>query len=261
MDIRPQTDSGEAGGRRGLSGATLKNIALITMLIDHIGAAVLLYFTSYYGGEGEYTRIVDGVYQLLRWIGRTSFPIYCFLLVEGFLHTKNLKKYLARLFIFALVSELPFNIAFYDSLWYSGAQNVFFTLLLGMLAMTIWRWAMGSEEKLGDFRFPIAALGVAVCVAGAYYIKSDYDISGVCLILIFYFWRNSRGTACLTGYLCMIYEPQCLPAFLLLMAYNGEKGVSRRSRYFFYSFYPQHLCYLYILRLIVLTALGMDGGL
>lgn len=244
---------------KGVTAAALKNIALITMLIDHVGAAVLLYFTSYYCGEGQYTGIVDSVYQVLRWIGRTSFPIYCFLLVEGFWHTRSLKRYLGRLFVFALVSELPYNLAFYDSLWYRDGQNVFFTLLLGLLAMAVWHGAMENEERLGDFRFPVAVLGVAACIAAAYYMKTDYDVSGVCLILIFYFWRSRRGVACLVGYLCMLYEPWCLPAFLLIMAYNGEKGVSRRGKYFFYAFYPQHLCYLVILRLLVLSALGMEG--
>lgn len=247
--------------KNGISGATLKNIALITMLIDHIGAAVLLFFTSYYSGAGEYTSIIDHVYRALRWIGRTSFPLYCFLLVEGFFHTKNVKKYLIRLFVFALLSELPFNIAFYDSIWYSDSQNVFFTLFLGLLAMVVWQRVMGNEEKFGDFRFPIAFLAVAACVAGAYYIKSDYDVMGIILILIFYYLRNSRGLSCVIGYLCMLYEPQCLPAFLLIMAYNGEKGVSKRGKYFFYSFYPRHLCYLYVARLIILSALGMEGGL
>ena len=88
--------------RRGISADTLKWIALITMFIDHIGASVLEKIPQY--------TTVDWVFQLnftLRLIGRISFPIYCFLLVEGFFMTRSQKKYALNLFVFALVSEIP----------------------------------------------------------------------------------------------------------------------------------------------------------
>jgi hypothetical protein len=95
-----------------LSSFTSKCIALSTMAIDHIGAVLL----------------PSPKYLLLRLIGRISFPIFCFLIVEGYYRTKNLKKYILRLFAFALISEIPYDLAFKKSFIYLNKQNIFFTL-------------------------------------------------------------------------------------------------------------------------------------
>ena len=106
--------------KKGISGSTLKMIAIVTMLIDHIGAAVLARLLMVNGlGELDQTStdaIVQwlsangalyGTYTAMRMIGRVAFPIFCFLLVEGFLHTHDVKKYAMRLGLFALLSEIP----------------------------------------------------------------------------------------------------------------------------------------------------------
>ena len=97
-----------------LSGTALKIIALITMLIDHFALTVLywgiLYPNSPISPDSEYYKVYQ-IYRLCRNIGRVAFPIFCFLLVEGFVHSTNRKKYALRLVIFALVSEIPFNLA------------------------------------------------------------------------------------------------------------------------------------------------------
>ena len=113
----------------GISADALKWIALITMLIDHTGAAILEKLPQY--------NTVAWVYQLdfvLRFIGRIAFPIYCFLLVEGFWMTRSRKKYAINLFVFALISEIPFELSFMGGLDI-GFHNVYWTLLLGMLLM------------------------------------------------------------------------------------------------------------------------------
>lgn len=131
---------------RGLSGSTLKIIAIITMLLDHIGASLvqpILASTASAAGVTDWSMpslaaAYPGAaipYYALRYIGRISFPIFCFLLVEGFLHTKNLHKYCLRLAIFALVSEIPFDLAFHQTPFYQASQNVFFTLLIGLLVI------------------------------------------------------------------------------------------------------------------------------
>ena len=99
--------------KKGLNSFQLKCIAIVTMLIDHIGAII---FPTQMG---------------FRIIGRFSFPIFCFLLVEGFHHTKDVKKYMIRLGIFALISEIPYDLAFRNVFLEFERQNVFFTLLLG----------------------------------------------------------------------------------------------------------------------------------
>ena len=104
-------------GSRGFSAATLKWIAIITMLIDHVGASLLYGHAAYpagwlggtrYGwGEGIWSR---DFYMALRVIGRLAFPIFCFLLIEGLIHTRNRWKYFSRLALFALISEIPFDL-------------------------------------------------------------------------------------------------------------------------------------------------------
>ena len=114
-----------------LSGTALKRIACLSMLIDHIGAALLE------NGLFRQNAVWQGSVRLdfvMRMAGRLAFPIYCFLLVEGFVHTHDFRKYALRMLGFALLSEFPFDWAFFSGVWW-GHQNVYFTLLLGLLAM------------------------------------------------------------------------------------------------------------------------------
>ena len=115
---------------RGISGSTLKLIAIITMLIDHTGATVILAITRHPAIIADPARLAlwRQVYSISRDIGRLAFPIFCFLLVEGFLHTHDIRKYAQRLFLFALVSEIPFDIALKTGWYDPGKQNVYFTL-------------------------------------------------------------------------------------------------------------------------------------
>ena len=123
--------------KKGISGSTLKMIAIVTMLIDHIGAAVLARLLMVNGlGELDQTN-TDAImqwlsangalywmYTVMRMIGRVAFPIFCFLLVEGFLHTHDVKKYAMRLGLFALLSEIPFDLAFSSKILEFNYQNV-----------------------------------------------------------------------------------------------------------------------------------------
>lgn len=238
-----------------MNGATIKRIAVITMLIDHIGAAFFYVFTSRYDGMQAFAG-ADVIYNVLRIIGRTAFPLFCFLLAEGFLHTRSVRKYIARLFFFAIVSEVPFDLAFYDSVWSTGMQNVFFTLLLGVLAMS----ALRQSEKVQEQKNPSGqwymALGwffALLCCLAAQLLRTDYAAVGVVLILIFYAFREQRVLSCLAGYVAMCFgalESWCFPAFLLIPKYNGERG--KGSKYFFYVFYPAHLLVLAGIRIILL---------
>ncbi len=141
--------------RKGIPGSTLKIIAIITMFIDHVGAAVFEpYIYDYLENNGPdqakaaicsklpwfwadwmgNVDVLSNIDMTLRSIGRIAFPIFCFLLVEGFLHTHDLKKYLTRLFAFALISDIPFDFAFFGKIGLDH-QNVFFTLFFGVLAL------------------------------------------------------------------------------------------------------------------------------
>ena len=122
-----------------MTGSALKWIAILTMLIDHMAAALLdpLVYGGYYGKMhglffGSASQSTFIWYMIGRFIGRLAFPIFCFLLVEGITHTRDIKKYGARLALFALISEIPFDLALLGSLSFD-AQNVFFTLLFGIV--------------------------------------------------------------------------------------------------------------------------------
>ena len=164
--------------QKGISGAALKWFAVITMLIDHF--AVVFFSTWYWPARlaaGVRPMITDGaraLYWILRGVGRFSFPIYCFLLVEGYFHTRNVKKYLGRLLFFGLISEIPFDLAF-DRAWFVWqSQNVYFTLFLGLLAVSLFdsfrrmaaeessRWLRGGYRLLG--LLCVFHTGVAYCL-------------------------------------------------------------------------------------------------
>ena len=128
--------------RRTFSGTALKTIACITMLVDHIGAscieAGILTPGLDAGTLSQDTLSAYPLYRLdmvLRFTGRLAFPLFCFLLVEGFVHTHNVKGYLGRLVLFGLLSEVPFDLAFFRTPFDPSAQNVYWTLALGVLAM------------------------------------------------------------------------------------------------------------------------------
>ena len=128
--------------RRSFSGTALKTIACITMLVDHIGAscieAGILTPGLDVGALSQDTLSAYPLYRLdmvLRFTGRLAFPLFRFLLVEGFIHTHNVKRYVQRLLLFGLVSEVPFDLAFFRTPFAPQHQNVYWTLALGVLAM------------------------------------------------------------------------------------------------------------------------------
>src|SRR5690554_5628220 len=161
-----------------MSTFALKIIAIITMLVDH---AAVVFIPS------------DTWLHLIgRIIGRLSFPIFAFLLVEGFFHTKNIKKYLTRLGVFALISEIPFDLAFYNTYFYIGHQNIFFTLFLGLLAIHLISMV---EKKFHDqiLYINLANAGITILFSFiASILMTDYKFLGILLIVAFYLFRGSK---------------------------------------------------------------------
>lgn len=227
--------------KKGISSDLLKWIAIVTMFIDHIGAAVV-----------EKTWIMNEPYgqtldMVLRLIGRLAFPIFCFLMVEGFYHTRSRMKYLRNLFIFALVSEIPFEISFLGELVW-GLRNVYFTLLIGFIMMMLLEKLREKELK---YNILFLILIVGVCALLAEVLHTDYSASGVLLIFILYKTRADRLMQCVFGGAAMSWEITAPIAFVLLYRYNGIRR-QKCLKYFFYAFYPLHLLLLYWVRTLIL---------
>lgn len=149
--------------KKGITGSTVKIIAVAAMLIDHIGAAVLTRMLvargmlSLSGDSASAAKwllengALYGIMVCMRMVGRIGFPIFCFLLTEGFQKTGNLKKYMFRLGLFALISEIPFDLAFSGQVLEFQYQNVYFTLFIGMLGLTAFerlsKWDAGTALR------------------------------------------------------------------------------------------------------------------
>ncbi|MCM1256433.1 MAG: conjugal transfer protein TraX [Roseburia sp.] len=237
--IAPDEKSG------GLSGSTLKLIAIVTMFIDHLAVAALE------PQIGTYTNL----YYAMRLIGRLAFPIFCFLLVEGFSHTRDVKKYALRLLLFAFISEIPFDLVFNRQMFYWRYQNVFFTLFIGLVVIALMERSKHSFH--GPFRF---ILDCAVLVSGVLMaellIFSDYGAMGVLAIVFIYIFRQYRGNVVAMAVSVLwlsainLMESSSAIDILLIKFYNGKRGLN--LKYVFYAFYPVHLLLLYLLFHVIL---------
>lgn len=232
-----------------LSASALKYIAVITMLIDHIGAAVVVNYTSNHG-DGIGSTGPDICYFILRMIGRQAFPIYCFLLVEGFYHTRSVWRYLGRLAIFSVLSEVPYDLAFHDKLYDFSGQNVYWTLFLGLLGITLFQRIRQLETFSEREKKVLTWIVSIVFVLSGFLLHIDYEGLGILLIFVFYWFRQERIKACFWGYLCLVIEIFSFPAFFLIYHHKGVKG--KGNKYFFYLFYPVHLLVLVGIRRVLM---------
>lgn len=225
---------------RVLNGSHLKMIAVITMFIDHtamifqdtlpvLQMPILASFTLYY---------------CMRKIGRLAFPLFCFLLTEGFVHTRSRLRYCGNLLAFAIITEIPYNIVHGGKLLYPTAQNVFFTLLLGVLVLWLLETPLKNSHK-ALILFP----GVVLLS----FLHIPYGRTGVLLVLLLYLLRQQP---LLRGLLCLPFLSGGYAAWLSLIPislYNGERGFIRGKvlKYAFYAFYPLHLLLLYGVKLLL----------
>lgn len=214
-----------------LTGFQLKMLALVTMFCDHFAVALLVPRTE--------------PYMALRTIGRLAYPIYAFLLVEGFYHTRSVKRYGVRLAVFALVSEIPFNLVLSGRLWYWHAQNVYFTLAIGL-------FMIASMDYLIHRGMRWQAMGAGLLAVGAaLLLRTDYDAAGVLVIFFFYLYREEKAAMCIAVSAVLILligglECYGVLALIPILLYNGQKGSSRINKFVFYGFYPVHLLLLWL---------------
>ena len=218
----------------------LKTIAMVFMLIDHI-AYVMIERGLGYGGN------LYMINRTMRSMGRLAFPIFCFTIVEGFQRTSNSREYLKRLIIFALISEIPFDLAFRGRMFSMDLQNVFWTLAFGLAAMIIYNDVFMAGWK--------KAIGLLVCFYLPYRFHTDYSVYGVLAIFLMYLFRKEPIKMCMAGYILLLLqnpiEVWAIFGFVLILLYNGQRG--RGNKKIYYWFYPAHLMVLVLLKPYVIS--------
>lgn len=224
-----------------LSGSALKLIAIVIMFLDHFALTILYNYPPATKVLFTFGGVDYSYYRFCRDIGRIAFPIFCFLLVEGFLHTHDRKKYGFRLFLFACISEIPWNFMFTNT-WRYEKQNVFFTLFLGYLAFC------AIEHFWEDQKMQI--LCVLALLAVSVFLKADYGWRGYVFLLIMYWFRNEKPAQAIIGSCWLYYEWKACFSYLFINMYNGKRGFVKGNvlKFLFYWFYPIHIAFLVILR-------------
>lgn len=255
-----------------MTGFTLKIIALVSMLLDH---------TMKSGLFSQKTLLDLGLdiqtsYQLINLIepfGRLAFPIFAFMVAEGMRHTRSRKKYILRMLLFGVLSEIPFDLVHFtltDGMipWYAyitplSSLNIFFTLALGALGVTLTDWLL-AQEKLSS----AAALPAILCAAAAEIFTVDYLLFGVATVYAAYFPKKRKHQLLtMIGVMAILYLGYASYWFTnfildyhgmhflmasaavgLLALYNGERG--RSMKWLFYAAYPLHLTALVLIKLI-----------
>ena len=226
-----------------LNKLTLQIIAMATMLIDHIGVALL-------------------PYTILRCIGRLAFPIFAYFIAEGFARTRDWKRYLLRMAIFAVIAEIPFNLVAGGTLLFPLHQNVMFTFCIALLFL---RCLDILRQRHGGTLLWAVDI-VLVCLVGyvaGRLLHVDYEGWGVLLVLGFSLCREFPGYYRYGGeLLCMVtfaviglggIEALSLLSLPLLWLYHGEQGPhSKPIQYACYAFYPVHLAVIGILAVYIL---------
>ena len=233
---------------------SLHIMAMVFMLCDHLWGTII---------PGN---------DWLTCIGRLTFPIYAFMLVEGYFHTSNLKKYVIRLLIFAVISEIPFNLAMGSSLFYPIHQNVLWSFLISIGLIHL------NEKARHKKLYKRILIGIAtVCIGYIIGLLTfvDFYNAGILMVFTFYFFRGRKWWHYVGQLICMWYinfeilggfgyeidifgttqfivrQGFALLALIPIWLYKGKQGHhSKVFQYICYAFYPLHLLVLGILKLL-----------
>lgn len=235
-------------------------VAVVAMVLDHFSQIILeqgIILTAPYSmlTDAQFS-ILLFVSELFHILGRVAFPIFCFLLVEGFLCTRSLKRYFLNLGVFAVLSEPIYDLALTGKLFSLRQQNVLFTLLLGLAVLTVIQHYKGNVIR--------SSLAVLLGATLSYIFSFDGWYYGIFLISVFYLFRDKpvlkTVLAALVMYICGLdfsiqglMEPNFLLSvfsLLFINLYNGERGL--QSKYFFYWFYPVHLLLLILINTYII---------
>lgn len=233
---------------------SLHIMAMVFMLCDHLWGTVV---------PGN---------DWLTCVGRISFPIFAFMIVEGYFHTGNLKKYIKRLLIFAVLSEIPFNLAIGSSVFYPLHQNVLWSFLI---SLGLIHWNEKAKTKRIWLRILVGTATVILGYLAGLLTMVDYYHVGILTVLVFYFFRGKKWWCYAGQLLCLAYiniemlggfayEVQffgnthyfvrqnfALLALIPIWMYRGRRGYhSKIFQYACYLFYPLHLLILGLIKFI-----------
>ena len=250
-----------------LTSEKLKILAMGTMFLDHAAAAII--FGS---GLNRLSPLVENIGIAMRLVGRMAFPLYAFLLVQGFLWTRDWTRYVARVALFALISEVPFNLMVAGEVWYSRAQNTIVTLGIGLICMRM----LETLEKQFELTPGLGRVGaggkllgmalgiwtVAAAMFTAELMRADYGALGVLLVVVLYVFRHRPPelvvAGCLAAVLIYGFGIEVLfawIAFFFISRYNGERG--RKLGLMPYVFYPVHLLVVWLVGAMIRGVLGI----
>jgi len=235
--------------------ASLHVMAMIFMLCDHLWATVV---------PGN---------DWLTCVGRVAYPIFAFMIVEGYFHTHNLKKYVIRLLLCAVISEIPFNLVMGSRMFYPIHQNVLWTFLIGILCIYINERAKAKGGRVWRVLIGSASVVIAFILGLIGFV--DYNYAGVLTVLVFYFFRGRKwwhflgqfmflwyiNVEMLSGYAYevkvfgethfIVRQGFALFALIPIWLYRGKQGIhSKGLQYFYYAFYPVHLLVLALIRML-----------
>lgn len=242
-----------APSRFDISAAVLHILAMVLMLMDHLWATLL------------------PAQDWLTCAGRVAFPIFAFMSVEGYFHTHNFKKYAQRMLLFAVLSEIPFDLMYGGTWFYPVHQNVIWTLLMGLLGIHLME-TVRKKQKPWVYVLVSAGVVAAGGILGTLCMVDYYGI-GVLTVFIFYFFRG-RKWWCLLGQLLALYwvnvqmlgglmypiqlfgmefelcqQGLALLALLPIWLYRGRQGYhSKPFQYACYAFYPVHMLILVLVQ-------------
>ena len=233
---------------------SLHIMAMLFMLCDHLWGTIIT------GNDW------------LTCIGRLTFPIYAFMIVEGYFHTKNLKKYVLRLLLFAVISEIPFNLAMGSSSFFPIHQNVIWSFLIS-IGFIHWNEKVKEKQLWKRILVGLATICIGYLVGIITFV--DYYNAGIFMVLVFYFFRGKKWWCYLGQFICLWYinfemlgglsyeidifgqthfiarQGLALLALIPIWLYKGKQGYhSKPLQYFYYVFYPLHLLILGLLKFL-----------
>lgn len=235
--------------------ASLHIMAMIFMFCDHLWGT-----------------IVPGN-DWLTCIGRITFPVYAFLIVEGYFHTKSLRKYVLRLLVFAVISEIPFNLAMGSSVFYPIHQNVLWSFLIA-IGLIHWNEKARATQKVWK-QIIVGCVTVVLGYLVGLLTMVDYYHAGILMVLVFYFFRQRRWWSYPGQLLCLWYinvemlggfgyefqllgetyfvqrQAFAMLALIPIWLYRGKQGYhSKPLQYAYYVFYPLHLLILGLIKIL-----------